>query len=157
MSLSLSREVKERLDLAAPAIVFFALSTNSQINVLPALEKEQKYDFSQGDLLTDNALEVLITAYDDCLNNLLNWLIVMADESRSQDVEILNNLIEDLSNTAHTIVEYRFKAIGNVDSLKSPEWSKLRRLSQAVQQQLQIQLEVNTAAISSYIDYWLHA
>ncbi len=157
MALSLSQEVKDHLDLVAPAMVFFALPASQQIDVLPTLAKEQKYDFSQGDLFTSNPLEVLLTAYTNCLNNLLNWLVVMADEPRSQEAEILNSLIEDLLNTAHTIVDDCFEEIGNVDSLESPEWSKLRRLSQAVQQQLQIRLELNTAAINSFISYWLHA
>lgn len=93
MALSLSQEVKDRLDLMAPAIVFFALPMSQQINMLPTLRKEQKYDFSQGDLITSNALEVLLTAYANCLNNLLNGIVVMVDELRNQEIEILNDLI----------------------------------------------------------------
>ncbi|MBD2074746.1 hypothetical protein H6F86_12770 [Phormidium sp. FACHB-592] len=156
MTLSLSKEVKERLDLVSPAIVFFALPASQQIDVLPTLEKKQKYDFSQGDLLTGNPLEVLLAAYEDCLNGLLNWLMVMTDESRSQDAEIVNSLIEELLNTVHTIVDKHSEEVVHVDNLQSPEWSKLRQLSHVVQQHLQIQLEANTAAISQFIAYWLH-
>ena len=153
---NLSNEVKERLDLATPAILFFALPVNQQIEMLPTLKNEQKYDFPDGDLLTNNALEILINAYAACLNMLVLWLMVMVDETVDQDVRNLESLIGDLLSTAQTIVEYRFEGIGNASSLNSPEWKKLRQLSEMVQQQLQIEVEVDTTFISSFMNYWLH-
>ncbi|AFY55487.1 hypothetical protein Riv7116_3006 [Rivularia sp. PCC 7116] len=37
-------------------IVFFGLPEKRQVEILPMLEKEKKYDFPDGDLITDNAL-----------------------------------------------------------------------------------------------------
>jgi hypothetical protein len=157
MTFDLSEEVKKRLDLATPAIVFFALPANQQIEVLPTLAKEQKYDTSQADLVTSNPLEVLIASYEACLNNLLIWLMVMLDDSEESDVENLINLVEALLSAAHKIYEDRFAEIGNVDSLEAPEWSELRRLSQILQQQLQIKLEISTTVINSFNAFWIHA
>ncbi|MBD1842016.1 hypothetical protein H6F89_01035 [Cyanobacteria bacterium FACHB-63] len=148
--------MKKRLNLATPAIAFFAVPANQQIELLPFLESKHKYDFPDGDLYTDNALEVLLAAYQACLNMLLNWLITMLDESENQELENLEILIENLFGAAQTISEYRFQEIGNVESLDTSEWCELRHFSEMLQQRLHIELEVNTAILSSFMDYWLH-
>jgi hypothetical protein len=153
---NLSREVKECLNLMMPAIVFFALPTYQQIEILPVLERVKKFDFPEGDLLTDNTLEVLVTVYETCLNQLLIRLTTTLEQSKSQDIENLESLVEELLTRAHLIVEYRFEEIGNVYSLDSSEWVQLRQLSEVVQQQLQIELQVNTKIIRDFIDAWLH-
>ena len=156
MMYNLSREVKECLNLMMPAIVFFALPTYQQIEILPVLERVKKFDFPEGDLLTDNTLEVLVTVYETCLNQLLIRLTTTLEQSKSQDIENLESLVEELLTRAHLIVEYRFEEIGNVYSLDSSEWVQLRQLSEVVQQQLQIELQVNTKIIRDFIDAWLH-
>jgi len=50
MVIDLSHEARERLDLATPAICFFALTIKQQIEILPILNQEEKYDFPDGDL-----------------------------------------------------------------------------------------------------------
>lgn len=60
--LRLSEELNQQLEIAAPLIVFFGLSEQKQIAVLPVLE-ERRYDFPEGDWLTSNALEILVMGY----------------------------------------------------------------------------------------------
>ena len=46
-------------------ICFFALDTRQQINLIPSLNIETKFDFHDGDLVTDKALLVLANQYMD--------------------------------------------------------------------------------------------
>jgi|GEM_PF-2783498 len=158
MTSNFSKEVKEYVNLATPAISFFALPANKQIEMLPTLKKKQKYDFPDGDWITDNALEVLIFSYKACLNRLFIRLMVMLDEDESEHLGVENSegLVEELLDTTFTIIEDRLKEIGNANSLNSHEWRELRQLSQMLQQQLQIELEVDSAVISNFMDDWLH-
>ena len=71
MTLILSQEFKKCLNLATPAILFFVLPAKQKIEILPTLNQEKIYDFSDRYFLTHNALEVLIMAYGDCLNKLV--------------------------------------------------------------------------------------
>lgn len=49
---------------------FLGPSGKEQIAVLPILE-ERKYDFPDGDLITSNPLEILVSGYKACLNSRL--------------------------------------------------------------------------------------
>ncbi|MEM7712539.1 MAG: hypothetical protein AAF349_03005, partial [Cyanobacteria bacterium P01_A01_bin.68] len=55
----------------AVIIVFFGLPEKQQIEILPVLGEEKKYDFPGGDLITDNALEILVNDYNASLNSIL--------------------------------------------------------------------------------------
>lgn len=156
MALEFTQEVQEQFDRLVPVIAFFSLPVNQQIKVLPVLEKEQKYDFPDGDVVTSNALEVLIAAYHTGLNSFYIRLIIMLDECRNQELENLESLTETLLTTAYTIEEH-FEEIGNIESLEADMWNELQRLSQMLQQQLEIELEVDTTVLTNFIHAWIHA
>ena len=50
-------------------ISFFALDAQQQIKILPSLDKQTLFNFSDGDLLTDKALLVLVNQYMDTINS----------------------------------------------------------------------------------------
>lgn len=153
--LQLSEEVNQQLEVTAPLVVFFGLPEKEQIAVLPMLE-ERKYDFPEGDLITSNALEVLVNGYKACLNSILIRLTIVQDELGNKSIEDLVGLVEKLLKITHKIVEEHFEAIDNAKSFGTVEWRSLRQLSSAVQRKLEIQLVVNTKVVKNCVEYWLH-
>ncbi len=153
--LQLSEDINQQLEVIAPLIVFFWLPEKEQIAVLPVLE-ERKYDFPEGDLITSNALEVLVSAYKVCLNSISIQLMIMQDESENKSIENLADLVEKLLEIAHGIAEENFEVIDIKNSIGSIEWKNLRQLSFTVQRKLEIQLVVNTKIVEICVEYWLH-
>lgn len=149
-------EVNQQLEVADPLIIFFALPKKNQIVVLPILEEERKYDFPDGDLVTSNALEVLISGYKACLNSILIHLMVRLNESGDENLEDLAGLVEQLLEATRRILEEQFATIGNATSLDASEWNSLRQLSLSFQQEVNIQLDLNTKMMKNCIEYWLH-
>lgn len=118
--------------------------------------KERKYNFPDGDLVTSNALEVLVNGYKACLNSILIRLMIMQDESGNKSIEDLVNLVEKILEIIHKIAEEQFEIIDNANSLKTVEWKSLRQLSSAVQRRLETQSVVNTRIVKNCVEYWLH-
>jgi hypothetical protein len=152
----LGQEANQQFELAAPIIIFFGLTEKEQLAVIPVLNEKKKYDFPQGDLITSNALEILISGYQVYLNVILLNLITMLDESDNENIKNLVGLVEQLLETTRKILEGNFEPIGNASSLGAFEWDNLRQFSSAVQRELKIQLEVNTKIMKSCVEYWLH-
>lgn len=153
--LRLSDEVNQQLEVTAPLITFFGMPEKEQIAVLPVLE-ERKYDFPEGDLITSNALEVLMSGYKACLNPLLIRLMIVQDESGNRNIEDLVDLVERLLEITHKIEAEHFEVIDDANSFETAEWKSLRQLSSAVQRKLEIQLVVNTRIVENCVEYWLH-
>jgi hypothetical protein len=153
--LQLGEEMNQQLETTAPLIAFFCLPEKEQIAVLPMLE-ERKYDFPEGDLITSNALEILVSGYKACLNSILLQLMIMQDESDNENIEDLADLVEGLLKTTHRILEEHFEVIGNASNLGASEWRNLRQLSSALQRKLEVQLVVNTKIMKNCVEYWLH-
>jgi hypothetical protein len=153
--LKLSEEAKQKLEVTESLITFFGLPEKDQKAAMPVLDKEKKYDFPEGDLVTSNTLEVLMNGYMACLNSILIDLIVIQDESDNESIKDLANLIEQLLQITHRILERHFDH-SNASSFGSSDWDSLRQFSFIVQQRLKIQLEVNTKIMKRSVEYWLH-
>lgn len=153
--LQVSEEVNQQLKVAAPLIVLFGLPEKEQIAVLPVLEK-RKYDFPEGDLITSNALEVLMSGYKACLDSLLTRLMIVQDEPVNRNIEDLVDLVERLLEITHKIESQHFEVIDDTNSFGTAEWKSLRQLSSAVQQKLGIQLVINTKIVENCVKCWLH-
>nr|WP_290227696.1 hypothetical protein [Trichocoleus desertorum] len=152
----LSEEVKQQLEAVAPLITFFGLPRKKQIAVLPKLEEKRKYDFPDGDLITSNALEVLLNSYGSCLNSILMSLMIMLDELRNEDVKYLADLVEHLLETISEILEKQFETMDSARSSGTSEWDTLRLLSLEFQQATNIHSEINKNIIKTCLEYWLH-
>ncbi|MGB6297458.1 MAG: hypothetical protein WBF90_14915 [Rivularia sp. (in: cyanobacteria)] len=150
--LILSEEVKDILVSKATLITFFGLPKEQQIQILPVLEEEKKYDFPDGDLITDDALEVLLNDYNASLNS----IILRLDEPDNDTSQILFQVIEELFCVTNFLIDRYDDNIDNLTIFKLPEWSKLRELSSIVQKMLNIHSEVNINILRSCIEYWLH-
>lgn len=161
--LQLSEEVNQKLEVTAPLIAFFVMPIEEQIAVLPVLE-ERLYDFPDGDWITSNALEVLVHAYNACLNSIsIRFMTLhhMQDELGNKSIKDLVNenlvdLVEQLVSITHKIVDEPFEVADNANIVRTIEWKNLCQLSSAVQRKLEIQLVVNTEIVKNCVEYWLH-
>lgn len=149
--------VLQQFKLAAPLITFFGLPEKEQLVVLPVLNEERKYDFIKGDLITSNALEILMCGYEACLNTIAISLMIMLDESGNENIKNLATIVEQLLETTRKILEGNFEAISNASSLGDIEWDNLRQFSSTIQRELKIELEVNTKIMKICVEYWLHS
>ena len=148
--LQLSKEdINQTLEDTAPLIVFFGLSEKEQVSALPILE-ERKYNFPDGDLITNNALEILVSAYEAQSNSIVILLRILQDGSDNEIVGDLFELFEKLLDTTHEIVNK------DIEEVNESEWGSLRQLSLIIQKKLKIQLAINVEIVRNYIEYWLH-
>ena len=145
-----SKQVNDILASKAVIITFFALP-EEQIELIPVLE-EKKYDFPDGDLITNDALEILINDYNASLNSIMLRL----DEPDNDTMKTLFQVFEELFSVTNFLMNFYDDDIDNSTILKLPEWSKLRELSLVLQNTLNIHSEVNTDIIINCIEYWLH-
>jgi hypothetical protein len=151
-----SEEAKQKLEVTETLITFFGLSEKDQKAVMPVLHEENKYDFSDGDLVTSNVLEILMNGYIACLNSILIDLMIIPDESDNKSVQDLVDLIEQLLQITHKILDKHFD-ISDASSFGGSDWDNLRQLSLILQQSLKIWLEINTKTMRRCVEYWLHA
>lgn len=148
--LQLSKEdINQTLEDTAPLIVFFGLSEKEQVSALPILE-ERKYNFPDGDLITNNALEILVSAYEAQSNSIVILLRILQDDSDNEIVGDLFELFEKLLDTTHEIVNK------DIEEVNESEWGSLRQLSLIIQKKLKIQLAINVEIVRNYVEYWLH-
>jgi hypothetical protein len=154
--MELSEELKNLIEKAAPLIIFFSLSTTQQSQVLPVLEKEEKYDFPDGDLWTSSTLEVLLCCYQAFINSISIRLILILDEVRDEDTESFSAGCTQISHRLNEILNRDADIIFSSENLDSVEWVALRQLSETVQEGLQIQLEIDTEMLREQMNYRLH-
>jgi hypothetical protein len=154
--LRFSEEAKQKVEVTETLITFFGLSQKEQKVVIPVLHEQSKYDFPDGDLVTSNILEILINGYIACLNSILIDLMIIPDDLDNKSVQDLVDLIEQLLQITHKILDQHFD-ISNASSFGGSDWDNLRQFSLILQQSLKICLEVNTKTMRRCVEYWLHA
>jgi hypothetical protein len=155
--IELSKELKYQIDNFAPLIVFFGWPAKQQLENLPILEKEAKYDFPDGDVVTNNALEVLLVSYVAYHNSIHIKFIILLDESTNKDIQDLESLFDLLLSTSYEIAETSFdNNIENTSILQSSEWEKMRMLSREVQRKLNIQSTVDLEILEGFINARIH-
>jgi hypothetical protein len=154
--MQLSEELKNLIEKAAPLIIFFSLSTTRQSQVLPVLEKEEKYDFPDGDLWTSSALEVLLCCYQALINSISIRLTLILDEVSDEDTKNFAAGCDQISHRLNEILNRDADIIFNSENLDSVEWIALRQLSKTVQEGLHIQLKIDTEMLSEQMNYRLH-
>ena len=140
----------------ATVIAFFRLPEERQIEVLPVLDKEEKYDFPDGDLITDNALEVLVNDYNAFFNSILLRLDEPIDEGINDKYKEFYQVFDNLFGLTAFIDDKFHEDICNGNIFKLSEWNQLRKLSLVIQDKFNIHSEVNYNILKNRVDYWLH-
>ena len=156
MNLIFDDEVNNVIASKAVIIVFFGLPEKQQIEILPVLGEEKKYDFPDGDLITDNALEILVNDYNASLNSILIRLDEPIDDGINNKAKELFQAFDTSFDLTGFIDNKIAENISNESIFKLPEWSQLRELSLLIQTNFNIHSEVNKNILQNRIEYWLH-
>lgn len=146
--------LKQNIESISPLVTFFSLSNQEQTSLIPALEIS-KYDFPDGDLLTNNPLEILINGYQAFLNSICIQLIILEDEEEFKNNELVS-LVEKLLKITSQIANKDFNVIGNPTLIESSEWEILTQFSSALKQKLEVQTIITPKIVQNSIEYWLH-
>ncbi len=133
-------------------ICFFALNPQEQIEILPTLDKETKFDFYDGDWITDKSLSVLVNQYMDMINSLSTKLLFLDLEEK---LIILNTAIWDIYSWIDT-QDWDNQDFWEKESLLQPEWQFIRILSRFIKQYLQIEITVTQACLEKILISCLH-
>lgn len=139
MNLIFDDEVNNIIASKAVVITFFGLPEKQQVKILPLLNKKQKYDFPDGDLITDNALEILINDYHASLNSILIRLDEPIDGKINDEATELYQVFDSLFSLTGFIDEKFGEDISNEIIFKLPGWSQIRELSLVIQKKINIQ------------------
>lgn len=134
-------------------ISFFSLNSQQQIELLPKLEKETKFCFSDGDLITDKTLLVLANEYQDMINAFLIRLMTFSDNPEDE------HLLEDAMRTIYSWVDsqnWNQDDLWNQKALLKTEWILVRKLSQFIKHYLHITSSIDTNCLEKIIFNCLH-
>ena len=119
---------------------------------MPSLEKETKFDFSDGDWIGDKSLSVLADRYMDTINSLSMRLLVLDLE---EELVILDSAMWDIYTWIDT-QDWEREDFWNEESLFQPEWQFVRNLSKFVKQYLGIEIEITKLCLEKIIDRCVH-
>lgn len=133
-------------------IVFFAMNSQQQIEVLPVLNKQTLFNFSDGDLRTDRALLALANQYMDMINSLSNRIMILDLEEKLIMVEAavwdIYAWIDRQNWDSHDF--------WTGDSLFASDWQFIREVSKFLKQYLNIEILVTQSCLEQIIDSCLH-
>ena len=121
--------------------------------MLPKLEKETKFYFSDGDLITDKALLVLANQYQDMINAFLRRLMIFRNNTEK------HLLLEDAMSKIYSWIDlqnFDRDDLWNQKALLKPEWILVRKLSQFVKHYLQITYNSDRDSLEQIIFDCLH-
>ena len=151
----MNNQLTQKLMDVAPIVAFFSMSAALQIDVMPTVE-EKKYDFPDGDLISNNTLEILLCIYLSMLNSISLEILVVNEEAIDQNIESIRGLITLLCKLAHLLFNDYDEVLLNADSLESIEWDTLRHLSSLFQQIVGLHTVTNRNALEEEIESWVH-
>ena len=115
-------------------ILFFGLDAQSQIDILPDLDKKVMFDCRMGEVFTDQSLCGLTSLYEANLNSGLNSLISMENEYLYSQLEYVRSLICSWIQ----FTESKSDSFWEPESLLTPQWTLIRLSSQFIKQYLAI-------------------
>ncbi|MDX2273140.1 MAG: hypothetical protein NW237_14485 [Cyanobacteriota bacterium] len=150
--------------MAEMLMIFFGLSAPAQQAMLPKLAIAQKFDFPEGDLLSANALEILLNSYKACLNTIAIHFLIQMDELEKQGQQdaLLLELTDIVDQTLYEISQREGSfaleedAHQSTSSLDHPAWDPLRKWSLTLKNHLHLEREITPPMVKSCLTYWLH-
>ena len=123
---------------------------------MPQLTTVTKFDFRDGDVVTDSSLDVLGCGYEQLLRN-LTWSI-------EDDLKYFEPIFRAICHSAHNICSFIYITCENSksdnyfedDTLSSDLFSVIRYLSRFIRSCLDIERSISISDIQMAIDYYLH-
>ena len=141
---------------AEPIVAFFAMPAALQVEIIPSVE-EKKYDFPDGDLISSNALEILLCIYLSMLNSIsLKMLVIQEEVVIEQGVQGTYGLLTLLCELTNLIFDDYFEILLCSDRLESIEWDTLRHLSSLLQQKSGLHTTTSRRTLEEMIESWVH-
>ncbi|MEL6553647.1 MAG: hypothetical protein AAFQ63_09345 [Cyanobacteria bacterium J06621_11] len=165
----ISTEGKAVLNIAVsskiPLIAFFSLSKEEQLDILPILSEEKKYDFPDGDYLSSSALAILLNAYESsCLNSIslnLMWMIDTNDANKKEQYRQVDALISELHSLVNQACNAEFdwndssiEVQAHIHNL--PQVERIRELSNAVMTAIGVEVQLTKSIMQACIDSYIH-
>ena len=140
---------------AEPIVAFFAMPAALQVEIIPSVEKK-KYDFPDGDLISSNALEILLCIYLSVLSSISLEMLVIQEEVIEQSVQGTYGLLALLCELTNLIFDDYFEILLCTDCLESIEWDTLRHLSSLLQQKSGLHTTTSRRTLEEMIESWVH-
>lgn len=137
-------------------INFFVLPQLQQSAISPQLDTVAKFDFRDGDVLTNSTLDVFGCGYEQLLRNLEWWI--------ENEIGYSQPIFRAISHAALNICNFIYVNCENSKSdtyfennaLSSDLFSVIRYLSRFIQSHLDIKQHISTYDLKKSIDYYLH-
>jgi Ankyrin repeats (3 copies) len=137
-------------------INFFALPQLQQSAIMPQLTNTNKFDFRDGDVVTDSSLDVLGCGYEQLLRSLV-WSI-------EDDLGYSQPIFRDICYAANNICNFIYMTCENSkgdnyfedDALSSDLFSAIRYLSRFIRSCFNVELSISTSDLQMSIDRYLH-
>jgi hypothetical protein len=137
-------------------IKFFALSSSQQLEVIPHLPEITKFNFRDGDVVTDSALDILGCGYEQSLGDLTYLL----EEDPKYPDFIFIVICLAVSDIRRLIYRTCDTSIGDNyfedNALESDLFSLIRYLSRLICSYLEIETSISNYNLRKSIDYYLH-
>jgi ankyrin repeat protein len=128
---------REIIDEQETLISFFSLDAESQIAILPKLDREVMFDCSMGEVFTDVALYGLASVCEDDFNREIGSLMSAEDEKFYDLIDYAMSSIRQYVELASNNDDFWEPA-----ALLTPQWTLIRLLSQFIKQYLNIDKKV---------------
>jgi hypothetical protein len=153
-------EIKQRIYNSTPPlsilINFFALPQLQQSAIMPQLTTVAKFDFRDGDVVTDSSLDILGCGYEQLLRSLI-WSI---EDELKYSQPIFRSICHGGHNICHLIHMTCDNSKGDRyfedDALSSELFSVIRYLSRFIRSSLDIEHSISKSDLQMSIDYYLH-
>ncbi len=153
-------EIDRRVHTSDPSlsilINFFALPQLQQLAIMPQLTTVTKFDFRDGDVVTDSSLDILTCGYEQLLRNLL-WSI---EDELGYSQPIFRSICLAARNICHFLYMTCENSKGDNyfedDALSSDLFSAIRYLSRLIRSCLNIERSIFTSDLQMSIGHYLH-
>ena len=126
-----------------------------QIEIMPSVE-ERKYDFPDGDLISNNVLEILLCIYLSTLNSISLEILVVNEEVVDKSVQDIHGLLALLCELANLIFDDYSEILLYPDCLENMEWDTLRHLSALLQRKSGLHTTTSRRTLEEIIASWVH-
>jgi Ankyrin repeats (3 copies) len=153
-------EIDRRVHNSAPPlsilINFFALPQLQQSAIMPQFTTVTKFDFRDGDVVTDSSLDVLGCGYEQLLRS-LTWSI-------EDELKYSQPIFRAICHAAHNICHFIYMTCENSkgdrcfedDALSSDLFSTIRYLSRFIRSSLDIERSIFTSDLQMLIGHYIH-
>jgi ankyrin repeat protein len=128
---------RQFIDEQETLISFFSLNADSQIAILPKLDREVMFDCAMGEVFTDVSLYGLASVYEDSFGREINSLMSAENEKFYDRIDYAMGSIRQYVELASYNNDFWEPA-----ALFTPQWTLIRLLSQFIKQYFNVEKKI---------------